>query len=81
MSSDWLGGAKNVPRGEIQLWKYLKDISPDDHLWTLKTWDKDGAPIVMAHYNKNRVSNLFSNFTKSHLKIIDRYEIGANTEA
>lgn len=69
-------------RGEQKLWKELKDISLEDHLWTLKTWDKDGAAIVKLHcvecdmdfgggssdHNKSLVSNLFSNFMKSHIK-------------
>ena len=36
-------------RREQKLWKELMDISLEVHMWTLKTWVKDGAPIVKLH--------------------------------
>ena len=53
----------------------------DDHVWSLQSWDQDGATVVKLFcgecqsfiggstnkHNKNMVSNLFSNFRKSHL--------------
>ena len=59
----------------------MKDFFLEDHLWTLKTWDKDGTPIVMVHYNRTHYLICFLISQKTELKLIDRYEIGANTKA
>ena len=59
----------------------LKVQTMYNHVWSLRSWDQDGATVVKlfcrerrsfiggrtGKHNKNTVSNLFSNFRKSHL--------------
>lgn len=68
-------------RGEEKLCGDLKVQAMEDHKWSLRSWDQDGAAVVKLYcgecrslgggstgkHNKNTVSNLFSNFRKSHL--------------
>ena len=72
---EWYIKAKN------NLKKDLAQITLEDHIWMLKQWDQNGVPIVKLwceeskkpfggdsrDRTKNGVTNLFSNFKKSHL--------------
>lgn len=67
--------------GEQKLRKVLADISLEDHDWCLKSYDHHGKAIVILHcleckkdfggtegqHYKDKISNLFSNFRKSHI--------------
>ena len=67
--------------GKLKLQKVLADLSLEDHDWCLKSYDSQGKAIVILHsleykkdfggtdgqHSKDRVSNLFSNFRKSHI--------------
>ena len=67
--------------GAEKLRKVLKDVSLEDHDWCLKSYDNHGKGIVIIYcleckkdfggidgqHTKDRVSNLFSNFKKSHI--------------
>jgi hypothetical protein len=64
-----------------RLWKELKDISLEDHLWNLKFEDHNGIGVVKVHcgecrrdfgsmtgvHSRTTIHNLFANFKKSHL--------------
>lgn len=66
---------------EKKLRKTLKDVSLEDHDWFLKSYDDNGKAIVILYcleckrdfggtdgqHSKERISNLFSNFRKSHI--------------
>jgi hypothetical protein len=68
-------------RGEEKLRKELGLISLEDHMWCLKSWDKDGVGVVKlfceecgkdcggssGDHSKITINNLFSNFRKNHL--------------
>lgn len=68
-------------QGEEKLRKALKDIFLDDHKWCLKSYNQHDKAIMILHclkcrkdfgridgqHTKDRVSNLFSNFRKSHI--------------
>lgn len=68
-------------KAEQKLRKDLKDQTLQDHLWCLKSWDHNGTAIVKLYcdecdvlfggntgeHNKNTVTNLFSNFKRSHI--------------
>ena len=68
-------------RAEEKLRAYLKVQAQEDHAWSLTSWDQDGAAAVKIYchecrapiggntgkHNKSTVSNLFSNFQKSHM--------------
>lgn len=59
----------------------MKRTTVDDHMWCLKSWDKDGKGIVKLYcgecsklygnsvgdHSKTTISNLFGNFSKKHL--------------
>ena len=59
----------------------MKRTTVDDHMWCLKSWDKDGKGIVKLYcgecsklygnsvgdHSKTAISNLFGNFSKKHL--------------
>jgi hypothetical protein len=59
----------------------MKKINIDDHMWCLKSWEKDGKAIVKLYcgecnklhgnsigdYSKATIVNLFANFSKKHL--------------
>lgn len=67
--------------GEVKLRRALKDVSLEDHEWGLKSYDRlDKAIVILhclecrkdfggieGHHSKDRISNLFSNFRKSHI--------------
>ena len=67
--------------GKLKLRKVLTYLSLDDHDWCLKSYDSHSKAIVIMHcleckkdfcgtdsqHSKDRVSNLFSNFRKSHI--------------
>ena len=71
----WYLKAEEKLRGDLKL------QGMDDHVWCLQSWDQDGVAVVKlfcrecrsliggntGKHNKNIVSNLFSNFRKSHL--------------
>lgn len=71
----WYTNGEDKLRGELKL------VSMEDHGWSLRSWDQGGAPVVKLYCNecrnfiggstgkhtKNTVTNLFSNFRKSHL--------------
>ena len=71
----WYLNAEEKLRGD------LKVQAMDDHVWSLRSWDQDGVAVVKlfcgecrsfiggntSKHSKNTVSNLFSNFRKSHL--------------
>ena len=59
----------------------MKRTTVDDHMWCLKSWDKDGKGIVKLYcgecsklygnsvgdHSKTTISNMFGNFSKKHL--------------
>lgn len=67
--------------GEEKLRKDLANVSLEDHIWHLKTWDQHKVAVVKLHcaecvvdfggdtgeHSKDSVRNLFSNFKKSHI--------------
>ena len=68
-------------KAEERLRKDLKQVSMEDHYWSLCSWDQGGAGVVKLYcgecrsviggstgkHTKNFVTNLFSNFFKNHL--------------
>ena len=68
-------------KGEEKLREDLKLVSIDDHDWSLRSWDHSGLGVVKVYYaecqflsggsagkhTQNAITNLFSNFRKSHL--------------
>lgn len=65
---------------EHKLHKVLKDISLNDHDWCLKSYNRYNKLVIVFNcqeckdfggidnqHSKERVSNLFSNFRKSHV--------------
>ena len=68
-------------KAEDKLKKDLAQITLEDHIWMLKHWDQNGVPIVKLwckeckkpfggdsrDRTKTGVTNLFSNFKKSHI--------------
>jgi ribosomal protein S27E len=68
-------------KGEEKLRNELKQISLEDHNWSLKSWDQDGVGVLKVYceecckdigggsggHTKITAPNLFSNFRKSHL--------------
>jgi len=67
--------------GEQKLRNALKDASLEDHEWGLKFYDRHGKSIIILYciecrkdfggvdgqHTKDMISNLFSNFRKSHI--------------
>lgn len=68
-------------KGEDKLRKDLAHITLEDHIWMLKSWDQNGVAVVKlwceeckksiggdsGDHTKAGVTNLFSNFKKSHI--------------
>jgi len=71
-------------KAEEKLREDLKQVSMEDHEWELRSWDQGGVGVVklfclecrvpiggsIGKHTKNTVTNLFSNFRKSHLNSV-----------
>ena len=71
-------------KGKKRLHQDLKQVFMDDHCWSLRSWDQDGVAVVKVccgkcrglngrssgKHTKSVVTNLFSNFRKSHLNSV-----------
>ena len=71
--------------GEQKLRKVLKNTSLEDHEWGLKSYDHHGKAVVIVyckkdiggtngHHIEDQISNLFSNFCKSHIMSNQKFQ-------
>ena len=78
VSKDVLGWYQ---KAEEKMWQDLKKVSMEDHNWELRSWDQGRVGVIKLFCGecrtfiggstrknmKTAVTNLFSNFRKSHL--------------
>ena len=71
-------------KAEDKLKKDLAQITLEDHIWMLKSWDQNGVPFVKlwceeckkpfggdsGDHTKAGVTNLYSNFKKNHIMTV-----------
>ncbi|CAK9276077.1 unnamed protein product [Sphagnum jensenii] len=51
----------------------MKKTSIDNHMWCLKSWQKDGKTIVKLYYGER--NTLYGNLTRDHSKPMIHFDI------